>query len=360
VEVEAIPPVEPPVAPMLARLARALPVGEHLVYEPKWDGFRALAFRTRREVDIRSRNNRPLARYFPELEQALGRLSVRDLVVDGEIVVARDDGRFDFPALMRRLHPAGSRVERLQQETPASFIAFDLLALDGEDLRSQPFASRRTRLESLFAGAHPPLFLTPSTDDHALAAGWLENAAGAGVDGVVVKDRRQPYTAGKRTMLKVKRERMAVCVVAGFRWRVAEPSVASLLLGLYDRDGTLRHVGVVTSFSRQQRRELLSELAPLATELQGHAWAEGFGLEPSPTGRLRGAAGRWTPDLELDWEPLRPELVCEVAYDQLDDHRFRYPARFRGWRRERDPRTCTLDQLDFHPGPVLELLSSRR
>ena len=336
---------------MLARLVRELP-RDGFLYEPKWDGFRALVFRDRSEVDIRSRHGRPLARYFPELVDGVRALPSERLVLDGEIVLVGPGG-FDFPALMSRLHPVPSRVERLRQETPASLIAFDLLALGDADLCARPFEERRHSLETALAAAAPPIFVTPVTADAAAAAGWLERFRGGGVDGVVAKHRGLPYEPGRRAMVKVKSERTADCVVAGFRWSADTPVLGSLLLGLY-AGAELRHVGVVTSFTRARRSALADELAALAAPIEGHPWERGFGLARSPLGRLLGAAGRWAPgEMAMDWIPLRPERVCEVAYDQLDDHRFRHPARFRRWRPDRDPRSCTLEQLDVDRPPAL-------
>ena len=342
---------------MLARLARELP-RDGFLYEPKWDGFRALVFRDGDELDIRSRHNRPLARYFPELVEGFRSLPSGRFVLDGEILVVGPD-RFDFAALMARLHPVPSRVERLRHETPASFVAFDLLALGDEDFRPAPFAARRERLEELLGTAPRPIFLTPLTDQAEAAAEWLERFAGGGVDGVVAKHGGLPYEPGKRVMVKVKPEHTADCVVGGFRLK-ADGVLGSLVLGLYDDEGELRHVGVVTSFTDARRTELLDELRPLVTGIEDHPWEHGFGLERSPLGRLLGAAGRWVPEeMERDWVALRPELVCEVAYDQLDDHRFRHPARFHRWRPNRDPRSCLLDQLDISAPEFPEILSLR-
>jgi ATP-dependent DNA ligase len=358
-------PLVPPVTPMLARLVRELPT-DGFVYEPKWDGFRAVAFRDGPSVDLQSRNQRPLTRYFPELAEAFRAVAVEQFVLDGEIVVLGPDGRFDFPALMSRLHPAASRVRRLREESPTMFIAFDLLATDDADLCGRPFTERRARLEALLASppigwpevapavgdvGEQPIALSTTTQDRAVAAGWLEAAGSGGVDGVMAKHRSLLYLPGRRVMLKVKPERTADCVVAGFRWLWDRPALGSLLLGLYDAEGTLRHVGVTSSFSREARQALLEDLAPLATPLEGHPWEHGFGLDRSPVGRLAGAAGRWVPaEMDLDWVPLRPELVCEVAYQTLDDHRLRFPARFRRWRPDRDPASCTFGQLDVaHP-----------
>jgi ATP-dependent DNA ligase len=328
---------------MLARLARELPVGQYL-YEPKWDGFRCVAFRDGNTVDLRSRNDRPLTRYFPELGEALRAVEMDRFVVDGEIVAGGPRG-LDFEALLARLHPAPSRVGRLRHETPARFIAFDLLAVADQDLRGQPFEERRRRLEDLLGTHNRSVRPTPITDDLAVAERWLEEFQGNGIDGVVAKARALPYQHGKRAMVKVKRERTADCVVAGYRPFVDSPVVASLLLGLHDDDGTLRHVGVASQFTEARRAELLEALGPLVVSLEGHPWREGFLLGGGTVGRLAGSAGRWTPEMDHDWVPLRPELVCEVEYDQVDNGRFRFPARFRRWRPDRDPGSCRLEQL---------------
>jgi len=337
--------IAPPVAPMLARLVRELPEGD-VVYEPKWDGFRCLAFRSGGAVDLRSRNDRPLARYFPEVVAALEELpGGGDLVLDGELLAARD-GALDFPALMSRLHPARSRAELLACETPAWFVAFDALAIGGEDLVDRPFAERRARLAGLLGDGTATLRLTEQTDDPAVAARWLEDFGGAGLDGVVAKPRDGVYEPGARAMLKVKRERTADCVVAGLRGTPdPEPHVTSLLLGLYDDDGALHHVGVASGMGRARGRALFDDLHGSGVALAGHPWEHGFLLAGGPTGRLKGAAARWTPDMPLDWVPLRPELVCEAAYDQVDDGRWRHPGRFVRWRPDREPSSCRTDQL---------------
>ncbi len=341
-------PVRPPVAPMLAKLVRDLPAGEY-TFEPKWDGFRCLAFRDGDDVDLRSRNDRPLARYFPELTAALRGLEPQRFVLDGEIVVITERG-FEFPVLMSRLHPAASRALRLSEEAPAQLVAFDLLALDGESLCERPFAERRDRLAALLANAPEPLALTPSTTSPQVARDWLARFQGAGIDGVVAKPAELPYQPGKRAMLKVKPERTADCVVAGFRTYADAPLVAALLLGLYDGAGRLEHVGVASSFTDRRRAELLAQLRPLAAPLAGHPWERGFLLGGGALGRLGGSAARWSPDMELDWTPLAPLRVCEVAYDHVDVGRFRHPARFRRWRPDRDPESCGFDQLEV-PAP---------
>jgi ATP-dependent DNA ligase len=341
---------------MLARLARELPADGYL-YEPKWDGFRCLVFRDRADVDLRSRNQRPLGRYFPELVEALLGLPTESFVLDGEIVVASQSS-FDFEALLRRLHPAASRVERLRSETPASLIAFDLLAYGDKDLRGRPFEQRRRLLAELVGGVEPPLFLTPVTAEVQEARRWLSRYQGGGIDGVVAKHRDLEYEPGARAMVKVKQERTADCVVAGFRWFVDRPLPSSLLLGLYDEGGSIQHVGIVSSFSEARRGNLLEELRPYVMDLAGHPWERGFLLGGGSTGKLPGAAGRWSPEeMEPDWTPLRPELVCEVAFDQIDARRFRHPARFRRWRPDLDPPDCTLDQLASPAAPVQELFA---
>jgi len=341
---------------MLARLARELPANGYL-YEPKWDGFRCIAFRDLTQVDLRSRNQRPLARYFPELVEALLGLPTESFVIDGEIIVATRAG-FDFEALLRRLHPAASRVERLRSETPASLIAFDLLADADRDVRDRPFEQRRRLLAELVGRAGPPLFLTPVTADVEEARRWLSRYQGGGIDGVVAKHRDLEYKPGARAMVKVKQQRTADCVVAGFRWFVDRALPSSLLLGLYDEAGSLQHVGIASSFAKPRRQTLLEELRPYVTGLVGHPWERGFLLSRGSTGKLPGAAGRWSPEeMERDWTPLRPELVCEVAFDQTDGHRFRHPARFRHWRADLDPRNCTVNQLESPIASAQELLS---
>jgi ATP-dependent DNA ligase len=345
-------PLMPPVEPMLARLARELPLDGY-VYEPKWDGFRCLGFRDGDEVDLRSRNQRPLARYFPEVVAALVSVPERRFVLDGELVVVGENA-LDFVALLARLHPAASRVERLRHETPASFVAFDLLWAGGDDLRGRPFAERRARLEELLQDVGAPVALTPTTEDADVAATWLDR-----LEGVVAKHRDLRYEEGRRAMVKVKREHTADCVVAGFRWLVDRPLPSSLLLGLYDDDGLLRHVGIASGFSESRRHELLGQVRPLAVPLAGHPWEGGFLLAGSPTGRLKGAAGRWTPEeMEQDWTPVEPQLVAEVAYDQVDDFRLRHAARFHRWRPDLDPRSCTLEQLATAAAGLAELLPS--
>jgi ATP-dependent DNA ligase len=348
--------LEPPLVPMLSRLVRELPA-DGFGYEPKWDGFRALAFRGPLGVDLRSRNDRPLARYFPELVEALLTLPAASAVLDGEIVVPARGG-FDFSALLARLHPAATRVERLRRETPARYIAFDLLALGDVDLRDRPFLERRVILAELLRDARAPLHLTPTTEDVAVAREWLERYRGHGIDGVMAKPLDLRYQPGVRAMVKVKHEQTADCVVAGCRLFVDRPEISSLLLGLYDDAGDLRHVGVASGFSERLRRELRAALEPLRVSLEGHPWQHGFLLGGSPIGRLAGAAGRWSPDeMTLDWFPLAQRLVCEVAYDHVDVDRFRHAARFRRWRPDRDPASCLLTQLEGPPRDPREVLA---
>jgi ATP-dependent DNA ligase len=329
---------------MLAKLARELPVGP-FSYEPKWDGFRCLASVGGGSVALRSRHERPLERYFPEIVEALVRLGV-EAAFDGELVIAGPAGPC-FPALLARLHPAPSRVAQLRRETPASFVAFDLLASGGEDLTAQPFRARRARLESLLRAPPSALSLTPSTRDAALAVRWLEIPPGRGIDGVVAKHDGLTYQPGKRAMVKVKRLRTVDCVVAGYRTFGDAGAVASLLLGLHDGP-VLRHVGVVSSLRDAHRLQFLEELRAWVSPLPGHPWEHGFNLgESAIVGRLGGSAGRWDPrSMALDWTPLRPELVCEVAYDQRDGFRFRNPARLVRWRPDREGVSCSVDQLD--------------
>ncbi len=335
----------PPVAPMLAKLARQLPEADDLVYEPKWDGFRCIVFRDGDEVELGSRNERPLTRYFPELLEPLRAALPARAVVDGEIVIAGGKG-LDFDALLQRIHPAASRVELLAGTTPASFVAFDLLAVDDRDLRPAPFSQRRALLEKALATASPPVHLTPATADAAVARDWFARFEGAGLDGVVAKGMDQPYRENERIMMKVKHERTADCVVAGFRWHKSGPIVGSLLLGLFDDSGVLHHVGVTASFTMARRRELVDELAAYRRpSLAGHPW-EGWST-PEPTGgRTPGAPSRWNAKKDLTWEPLAPDLVCEVAYDNLQGDRFRHATTFRRWRPDRRPDTCTYAQLE--------------
>jgi ATP-dependent DNA ligase len=337
---------------MLAKLSRELPVGDNYVYEPKWDGFRCIVFRDGEDVELGSRNERPLTRYFPELLPALRANLPERCVVDGEIVIPGKDG-LDFDALLQRIHPAASRVKMLAEQTPASFVAFDLLALGDDDLMGQPFAERRRQLENALKHAKPPVHLTPATNDPERAQDWFERFEGAGLDGVVAKAVDLTYAPDKRVMLKVKHERTADCAVAGFRWHKDGEGVGSLLLGLYDTAGTLHHVGVATSFSAARRKELVSELEPLRTNaLEGHPWRSW--AEASAEQRMPGAMSRWNAGKDPTWEPLRVERVAEVGYDNLQGDRFRHATKLVRWRPDRDPSSCTYDQLDR---PVPEVLA---
>ncbi|MEU3872315.1 MULTISPECIES: ATP-dependent DNA ligase [Streptomyces] len=336
-------PVMPPVEPMLAKLAPEIPPG--MSYEAKWDGFRSIVFRDGAELELGSRTGRPLTRYFPELVAALLQQLPERCVVDGEIVVARE-GRLDFDALLERIHPAASRVRHLAEVTPASFVAFDLLALGDASLMQEPQRRRREELTGALGGAHPPLFVAPSTGDLAVAQGWFEQFEGAGLDGVVAKPPELPYRPGRRVMVKVKHERTADCVVAGLRHHKSGPVVGSLLLGLYDGAGRLQHVGVCASFPMARRRQLMTELEPLVMpDATGHPWQEWANAEAQAAGRLPGGPSRWTGKKDLSWIPLRPERVVEVAYDHMQGDRFRHTAQFRRWRPDRDPDSCTYAQL---------------
>jgi ATP-dependent DNA ligase len=339
--------IPPPVEPMLAKAADTLPTGGSFLYEPKWDGFRAIVFRSKDDVYIQSRDLRPLDRYFPELHEALLRALPDGCVVDGEIVIATSDG-LDFDALQMRLHPAASRVAKLAKATPSSFVAFDALAVDGRDVRERPQAERRVRLEALLSGVQPPVHLTPVTRDAALAGEWLQRFEGAGLDGVIAKPEEAAYQPGKRAMIKVKHARTADCVVAGFRWHVQGPGelVGSLLLGLYDDRGALQHVGVTSAFTTAVRRQLAREFEPLrANALEGHPWRE-WATDAGAGTRMPGGQSRWSAGKDLSWEPLRIERVCEVKYDHMQGTRFRHAAIFQRWRPDKAPSACGYDQLE--------------
>jgi ATP-dependent DNA ligase len=340
--------IPPPIEPMLAKAAESLPAGGGFLYEPKWDGFRAIVFRSPDDVYIQSRDLRPLDRYFPELHDALVVALPAGSVVDGEIVIATPRG-LDFDALQMRLHPAASRVATLAKATPSSFVAFDALAANGDDLRARPQAERRARLEALLAHVEPPVHLTPVTRDPAVAAEWLHRFEGAGLDGVIAKPEHGVYLPGKRAMVKVKHVRTADCVVAGFRWHVKgrDELVGSLLLGLYDDRGVLQHVGVTSAFTTAVRRELAKEFEPLRTgALDDHPWRAW--AEPSAAGisRMPGGQSRWSAGKDLSWEPLRLERVCEVKYDHMQGSRFRHAAVFQRWRPDKPPSACGYDQLE--------------
>jgi ATP-dependent DNA ligase len=347
-------PIAPPIEPMLAKLAEALPAADGFLFEPKWDGFRALVFRNASDVFIQSRDLRPLDRYFPELhETLLGKLP-DDCVIDGEIVIVTSGG-LDFDTLQLRLHPAASRIAKLANETPASFVAFDLLAIEGRNVMSAPQSERRALLERLLANVTPPVYLTPMTRDRALASEWLTHFEGAGLDGVVAKPADSPYEPGKRAMIKVKHARTADCVVAGFRWhKSGKDALGSLLLGLYDDRGVLQHVGVTSSFTMAMRKELARELQPLRTNaIEGHPWRDWADAGDEAT-RMPGAQSRWSAGKDLSWEPLRIERVCEVKYDHLQGNRFRHGAVFLRWRPDKPPSDCRYDQLEVTSAYELE------
>ncbi len=342
-------PVRPPVSPMLAKLTRDLPVGEYL-YEPKWDGFRAVVFRDGDDVEIGSRNERPLTRYFPELPDVLRAALPARCVVDGEIVIATERG-LDFDLLSLRIHPAASRVAMLAAETPASFVAFDLLAEGDDDLRAVPFSERRTRLVRAVGHDQAHVHITPATRDVEVAAAWFERFEGAGLDGVIAKPVDEPYREGERAMRKVKHQRTTDCVVAGYREH-KDGGVGSLLLGLYDDDGVLHHVGVASSFAAPLRRQLAEDVAPLAAGVgDDHPWSGWADGDEGSGQRRPGAPSRWNAAKDLSWTPLRIERVAEVAYEHLQGDRFRHTARFARWRPDREPASCTYAQLET-PVPV--------
>ncbi|MBY8882947.1 ATP-dependent DNA ligase [Actinacidiphila acidipaludis] len=337
-------PVMPPVQPMLAKAAKKIPPG--MLYEPKWDGFRCIAFRDGAEVELGSRSGKPLTRYFPEVVAALREQLPQRCVLDGEIVIMRD-GRLDFDALLERIHPADSRVRHLAEVTPASFVAFDLLALDDTRVMELPQSDRRQALTEALAEASAPVFLTPVSTDVEVAASWFDQFEGAGLDGVVAKPQDLPYMPNERVMVKVKHERTADCVVAGLRHHKSGPVVGSLLLGLYDGSGRLQHVGVCASFPMARRKALMEELAPLRMEsVEGHPWERWGSEEAQAADRLPGGPSRWTGKKDLSWIPLRPERVLEVAYDHMQGDRFRHTAQFRRWRPDREPESCTYAQLE--------------
>ena len=346
-------PFGPPLEPMLAKASNGLPDGAGWLYEPKWDGFRAIVFRDGDETLIQSRDLKPLDRYFPELATPLAAALPERCVVDGEVVISRG-GTLDFEALLLRIHPAASRVRMLAAESPASFVAWDLLALGDADLRTTPQGDRRTLLERALGDAAQPVHLTPATRDRATAADWFDRFEGAGLDGVVAKRLDAPYQPGKRAMLKIKHQRTAECVVAGFRWHKNGPGthVGSLLLGLFDEDGKLNHVGITSSFTWERRASILAELTPLRERaVDDHPWREwaewaGSGDADASGQRLPGATSRWNRGKDLSWEPLRPERVVEVAYDHLQGSRFRHATTFQRWRPDKPPAACRYDQLE--------------
>ncbi|MEO8625324.1 MAG: ATP-dependent DNA ligase [Candidatus Limnocylindrales bacterium] len=346
-------PFEPPLEPMLAKLSAELPTGDGWLFEPKWDGFRAIVFRDGDETYIQSRDLKPLDRYFPELPPALKANLPERCVVDGEIVIPGPDG-LAFESLLLRIHPAASRVKMLAEQTPASFVGWDLLALGDQDLRKTPQGERRALIEKALKNAKPPIHLTPATHDVELARDWFNRFEGAGLDGVVAKSLNAPYQPGKRAMLKIKHARTADCVVAGFRWHKNGPAthIGSLLLGLYDDQGDLHHVGITSSFTWDKRAALATELEPLRKDaLKNHPWAEwaewaGYGAADASGTRMPGATSRWNRGKDLSWEPLRIERVAEVAYDHLQGERFRHATTFKRWRPDKQPKDCRYDQLE--------------
>src|SRR6266849_3902125 len=347
-------PFAPPLAPMLSSAADALPGGDGWVFEPKWDGFRALVFRDGDEILIQSRDEKPLNRYFPELLEPLRSALPPRCVLDGEIVIVKNNG-LDFDALQLRLHPAASRVNLLSRQTPSSFVFFDLLCGGDRDLRGEPFQTRRGELELLISSAPPPIHLTPATDDRSVASDWFRRFEGAGLDGVIAKNILGTYEPNKRVMLKVKHERDCDCVVAGFRWHKKgdRTLVGSLLLGLFDDSGALQHVGVCASFTEEKRLELAAFLEPYRENaLVDHPWKRWTEHEPAngeAGHRMPGGQSRWSQGKDLSWEPLRPELVVEVAYEHMQGTRFRHMAHFRRWRTDKKPSDCTYAQLEVVP-----------
>jgi ATP-dependent DNA ligase len=356
-------PVLPPVSPMLAKSVSGIPRADGLVYEPKYDGFRCIVFRDGDEVVLGSRNERPLTRYFPEVVEALKENLPPRCVLDGEIVLIDDNGNLDFDGLQQRIHPAESRVRLLSENTPGSFVAFDLLALGDDDWRDRPFGERHGALHEALVAAKPPIYVTPSTTDPDTATMWFDQFEGAGLDGVIAKPASGTYQENKRTMFKVKHERTADCVVAGFRWHKTGDVIGSLLLGLYDDEGFLHHTGITASFTMVRRRELVGELEPYRMDsLAGHPWeAWGAMAEASGEGAKRkpGAVSRWNAKKDLSWEPLRPELVVEVGFAHMQGDRFRHATTFRNWRPDRTPESCTYAQLDVAtPADVRKLFAS--
>jgi ATP-dependent DNA ligase len=345
-------PFQPPIEPMLAKLSSGLPEGDGWIYEPKWDGFRALVFKSGDELLIQSRDLKPLGRYFPELEVSLKAALPERCVLDGEAVIATG-GRLDFDALLLRIHPAASRVKMLAEQSPSSYVAWDLLALGDEDYRARPQSERRALLEKALAGVKPPVHVSPMTRDRAVAADWFDRFEGAGLDGVMAKPESLVYTPGKRLMLKIKHQRTADCVVAGFRWYKGgkDRLVGSLLLGLYDKDGVLHHVGVCAGFKMTERGVLAEKLAPLREGArENHPWRDWAEWQEVETERrLPGATSRWNRGKDLSWEPIKIGLVCEVSFDHLQGTRFRHGSHFKRWRPDKPASECRYDQLEETP-----------
>ena len=354
-------PLQPPFEPMLAKLTREMPPAAGMSYEPKWDGFRCVVFRDGDDLDLQSRNKKPLLRYFPELREPMLEQLPDRIVLDGELVVANERG-LDFDALQLRQHPAASRVNKLSLEIPASYVAFDLLALGNDSMLEVPFEDRRTALEQVYEGTRPPLYLTPTTRDRDTAADWFSRFEGAGFDGVVAKPLSDGYHPGKRTMLKVKHERTCDCVVAGLRVHKDGNGVGSFLLGLYDENGTLHHVGVASAMAAKLRADLATDVEDLrANALVGHPWkdwAESMSAAAESGQRMPGGPSRWNATKDLSWEPLRIERVCEVEFEGMMNGRFRHNARFRRWRPDKDPADCTYAQLETVPPAELREMFS--
>ena len=349
--------MQPPIEPMLAKLVDDIPTTDGLLFEPKWDGFRSIVFRSADDVYIQSRDLKPLDRYFPELHAALLERLPPGCVVDGEIVIAQD-GALNFDALQLRLHPAASRVEKLSKVMPSSFVGFDLLAVDGASIMDRPQRERREQLETLLAKVEPPVYLTPMTRHRTVAAEWLQRFEGAGLDGVIAKPENATYQPGKRAMFKIKHARTADCVVSGFRWHKQAPEIiGSLLLGLFDAEGKLHHVGVTSSFTMEKRKQLVEELEPLRNgALDSHPWRawarlreDASARQAGATQRMPGGQSRWSAGKDLSWEPLRIERVCEVKYDHMQGDRFRHAATFLRWREDKAPKDCRYDQLEVTP-----------
>jgi ATP-dependent DNA ligase len=352
-------PVRPPFEPMLAKLTRDMPSLPDLLFEPKWDGFRCVVFRDGDDLDLQSRNQKPLLRYFPEMREPLLEQLPPQVVLDGELVIVTPKG-LDFDALQLRQHPAASRVKKLAEEIPASFVAFDLLALGKESMLHVPMRDRRAALEKLLAGALPPLFVTPASTSRDLAVQWFDHFEGAGFDGVIAKPLADPYAPGKRTLLKVKHERTCECVAAGFRIHKDGNGVGSILLGLYDDDGVLHHVGVGSGMAAAVRERLLGEIEPLRKNALKHhpwkEWADAMSEAAESGQRMPGGPNRWNASKDMSWEPLRIERVVEVSYEGLMNGRFRHNAHFRAWRDDKNPQECTYSQLDeLAPTELLEM-----
>jgi ATP-dependent DNA ligase len=344
-------PVNPPLKPMLAKAVVGLPERDDVIFEPKWDGFRCIIFRDGDEVILGSRNEKPLTRYFPEMIPAVLANTPERCVIDGELIVATDN-HLNFPALQQRIHPAESRVNKLAGETPAAFVAFDLISIADEDLREVPFSQRRARLEQALANTAPPFYLTPTTTDRAVAARWFEVFEGAGLDGLIAKPADDPYVENKRTQLKVKHIRTADAVVAGYRWHKDGKGVGSLLLGLHDENGQLHSVGVAASFTAKRRTELVEELAPFTENaLENHPWRDWAEAAAHQDGRMPGAPHRWSGGKDHSWVPLRIEQVVEVKYGSTLDGRFREVTKVLRWRPDKTPAECDYDQLQ-EPEPT--------